>query len=41
MDLKDAIKNEFEWGLRTLASGEYLRGGREFTEGKGKHGMFE
>jgi enoyl-CoA hydratase len=41
MDLKDAMKNEFEWGLRTLASGEYLRGGREFTEGKGKHGIFE
>ncbi|MFX1337151.1 MAG: crotonase/enoyl-CoA hydratase family protein [Promethearchaeota archaeon] len=40
MSLEDAMTNEFEWGLRTLASGEYLVGSKEFTEGKGKHGNF-
>lgn len=40
MSLKDAMTNEFEWGLRTLASGEYLVGSKVFTEGKGKHGTF-
>ncbi len=40
MNLKDAMTNEFEWGLRTLASGEYLEGSKDFTEGKGKHGTF-
>ena len=40
MSLKEAITNEFEWGLRTLASGEYLEGSKDFTEGKGKHGDF-
>lgn len=40
MSVKDAMTNEFEWGLRTLASGEYLVGSKEFTEGKGKHGTF-
>jgi enoyl-CoA hydratase len=40
MSLKDAMTNEFEWGLRTLASGDYLEGSKDFTEGKGKHGAF-
>ncbi len=40
MELKSAIKNEFEYGLKTLASGEYLNGSKSFTEGEGKHGKF-
>ena len=40
MSMKDAMVNEFDWGLKTLASGEYLEGSRAFTQGKGKHGKF-
>jgi enoyl-CoA hydratase len=40
MSVEEAMTNEFEWGLRTLASGEYLEGSKDFTEGKGKHGNF-
>ena len=39
MSMKDAMANEFEWGLKTLASGEYLDGSAAFTQGKGKHGV--
>jgi len=28
------MANEFEWGLKTLASGEYLDGSKAFTQGK-------
>ena len=38
MNLKGAMKNEFEYGLNTLESGEYLEGSKKFTLGKGKHG---
>ncbi|TXT53453.1 MAG: hypothetical protein BAJALOKI2v1_960015 [Promethearchaeota archaeon] len=40
MKLKDAIKNEFEHGLKSLTSGEYLEGSKAFREGEGKHGKF-
>ncbi len=40
MDLKDAIANEFDLGVKTLASGEYMEGSTAFTQGKGKHGRF-
>ena len=40
MNIKDAIANEFEYGMKTLASGEFLRGSKAFTDGKGKHGKF-
>lgn len=40
MEREDAIKNEFEYGLKTLASGEFLDGSKEFIKGKGKHGEF-
>jgi enoyl-CoA hydratase len=40
MKLKEAMKNEFEYGLKTLESGEFLQGSKEFTQGKGKHGKF-
>ena len=40
MELKSAMENEFEYGIKTLASGEYLNGSKAFTEGEGKHGKF-
>jgi len=40
ISIKDAMANEFELGLKTLESGEYLKGSRAFTNGKGKHGTF-
>ncbi|TFG18174.1 MAG: crotonase/enoyl-CoA hydratase family protein [Promethearchaeota archaeon] len=40
LKFEDAIKTEFEYGLNTLESGEYLEGSREFSQGKGKHGKF-
>ncbi len=40
MKLKDAMDHEFEFGLKTLESGEYLEGSKEFNSGKGKHGKF-
>jgi enoyl-CoA hydratase len=40
MSLKDAMDHEFEFGLKTLESGEYIKGSEEFDSGKGKHGKF-
>ncbi|MHA1148654.1 MAG: crotonase/enoyl-CoA hydratase family protein [Promethearchaeota archaeon] len=40
MKLDDAIKNEFDYGIKTLSSGEFLVGSKEFIKGKGKHGKF-
>lgn len=40
LNLEDALANEFELGLNTLESGEYLKGSEAFTKGKGKHGSF-
>jgi len=50
LDIKDAMVNEFEYGLKTLErfeyglktleSGEYLEGSQDFSKGKGKHGDF-
>jgi len=37
---EDAIEIEFEYGLKTLESGEYLKGSKDFKFGKGKHGKF-
>jgi enoyl-CoA hydratase len=34
----EALENEFELGLRTLASGESLEGATRFTAGAGRHG---
>ncbi len=39
--IKDAMVKEFEYGLLTLESGEYLEGSQSFTQGKGKHGNFK
>jgi enoyl-CoA hydratase len=40
MDLVGAMNNEFELGLKTIASGEHLEGSKAFSRGKGKHGSF-
>ena len=40
LDIKDAMVKEFDYGLNTLESGEYLKGRGDFTSGKGKHGKF-
>jgi enoyl-CoA hydratase len=41
LDIKDAMVKEFEYGLMTLESGEYLEGSQSFIQGKGKHGNFK
>lgn len=38
MTLEEALKNEFELGLRTIGSGETDRGAQRFAEGSGRHG---
>ncbi len=40
LSIKEAMSNEFEYGLKTLESGEYLEGSKAFLQGKGKHGTF-
>ena len=40
MNLADALANEFDLGLKTIASGEHLEGSKAFSQGKGKHGSF-
>jgi enoyl-CoA hydratase len=37
----EAIANEFEHGLRTIASGETLQGAARFAGGAGRHGAAE
>jgi len=40
LKVADAMAIEFEYGLKTLESGEFLKGSKEFFQGKGKHGSF-
>ncbi len=40
LDLEQAMKKEFEFGLKSLESGEYLEGSKTFLQGLGKHGTF-
>jgi len=40
LSIDDAMRNEFELGVKTLESGEYLEGSKTFIKGKGKHGNF-
>ncbi|MFX1387957.1 MAG: crotonase/enoyl-CoA hydratase family protein [Promethearchaeota archaeon] len=40
LNIEDAMAKEFEYGLKTLESGEYLKGSMAFTKGMGKHGFF-
>ena len=41
LNIEDAMDNEFDYGLKTLESGEFLKGSIAFTESKGKHGSFD
>ncbi len=41
LNLEDALANEFEFGLKTLESGEYLKGSEAFNKGRGKHGSLK
>ena len=41
LNIEDAMVKEFEYGLKTLESGEYLEESKAFTQGKGKHGYFD
>lgn len=40
LGIKEAMIKEFEFGLKTLESKEYLTGSEAFSQGKGKHGSF-
>lgn len=40
LGIKEAMIKEFEFGLKTLESREYLTGSKAFSQGKGKHGSF-
>jgi enoyl-CoA hydratase len=41
LNLVDAMRDEFEYGLKTLERGEFLEGSKEFSQGKGKHCSFD
>jgi enoyl-CoA hydratase len=41
MSEQDAIRNEFQLGMQTLASGEAVAGAKRFTAGSGRHGANE
>jgi enoyl-CoA hydratase len=41
LELKEALDNEFEHGLKTLEYGEHVKGSKAFSEGEGKHGKFQ
>ena len=40
LPLRDALAQEFSLGMRTLQSGEAVRGAQRFTDGSGRHGRF-
>ena len=40
LPLRDALAQEFSLGMRTLQSGESVRGAQRFTDGSGRHGRF-
>jgi enoyl-CoA hydratase len=41
LPLEDALRNEAELGLRSMASGEAQAGASRFAEGTGRHGSFD
>ena len=41
MTEEDAMKNEFQLGMKTVQSLETQRGAQRFADGKGRHGSFE
>ncbi|WXG47319.1 MAG: crotonase/enoyl-CoA hydratase family protein [Candidatus Atabeyarchaeum deiterrae] len=40
LHMKEALENELEHGLKTLASGEIFEGAKRFAKGEGRHGQF-
>jgi enoyl-CoA hydratase len=40
LPMRDALAQEFALGMRTLDSGESVKGAQRFTEGIGRHGRF-
>ena len=38
---EQAMRQEFEYGLNTLGSGETLAGATRFQQGQGRHGDFD
>ncbi len=40
LNIEEAMAKEFKFGLKTLESGEFLKGSKAFINGKGKHGDF-
>ena len=41
LSIEDALTNEFEYGKRTLSSGETLDGASRFSSGEGRGGSFD
>ncbi|MBT8220154.1 MAG: crotonase/enoyl-CoA hydratase family protein [Bacteroidia bacterium] len=41
LDMENAIRNEFELGIKTIQSNETFEGASRFASGKGRHGDFE
>lgn len=41
LPFEEAMRNEFELGMATIASGETAAGASRFAAGKGRHGSFE
>jgi enoyl-CoA hydratase len=40
MPLDDALKNEYQYGIATVESGETRAGAERFASGVGRHGKF-
>jgi len=40
MSIQEALANEFKNGLKTIESGETLKGAERFKKGEGRHGTF-
>jgi enoyl-CoA hydratase len=41
LSIQAAMRNEFRLGLATIQSGETLEGAARFSEGAGRHGVFD
>ncbi|MFX1325550.1 MAG: crotonase/enoyl-CoA hydratase family protein [Promethearchaeota archaeon] len=40
LEIMKAMSQEFEYGLKTLETGEHVLGSKSFVQGRGKHGTF-
>lgn len=40
LDFETAMEREFQWGMKTVQSGETLDGSKRFIDGAGRHGQF-